>query len=418
MDIERPDLFKKRRRNQRTLIIVAVVAAVVTTLWIVTLGRPNPQVNRDQVWIGAVQRGDMIRNVRGLGKLVPEDMRWITARASGRVEERLVLSGAEVDPDTVILRLSNPQLEQQYLNAQLEFKAAEAEFVSTRVRLQSELLALRSAHVQLKEQAEMAALEKTINDELFADGLVSELNRKRSELSARHLQSRLVMETERVQFQEEAIEPQLATQQTQVDRAQARLDLLESQIQALTVKAGSRGVLQRLTIEQGMQISEGQELALVSDPSRLKGVIEIQESQAREVRIGQVGLVDTRSSGEVAAVVTRIDPNVERGIVKVDVAFPDGLPEGCRADQTIQGTIELQRLQQIVFMDRPTSAREGTQASLFVLSSDGGRADRVSVDFGRSSVSLIEVLKGLNPGDRVILSDTTRWENARSLDLR
>jgi HlyD family secretion protein len=418
MDIERPDLFKKRRRNQRILAGVGIVAAIVATIWIVTLGQPNPQVNRDQVWIGAVQRGDMIRNVRGLGKLVPEDMRWITARVSGRVEERLVQSGAEVESDTVILRLSNPQLEQQYLNAQLEFKAAEAEFVSTRVRLQSELLALRSAHVQLKEQAEMAALEKTINDELFADGLVSELNRKRSELSARHLQSRLAMETERVQFQEEAIEPQLATQQTQVDRAQARLDLLESQIRALTVKAGSKGVLQRLSIEQGMQISEGQELALVSDPSRLKGVVEIQESQAREVRIGQVGLVDTRSSGEVAAVVTRIDPNVERGIVKVDVAFPDGLPEGCRVDQTIQGTIELQRLQDVVFMDRPTSAREGTQASLFVLSGDGSRADRVAVDFGRSSVSLIEVQKGLNPGDRVILSDTTRWENARSLDLR
>jgi HlyD family secretion protein len=418
MDIERPDRFAKKQLRSRIMMITGAVLTIAVFTYVLTLRQPVPRARKDQIWIGTVKKGDMLRNVRGLGRLVPQDMRWISARTSGRVEERCVLSGALVEPETVILHLSNPQLEQQYLNAQLEFKAAEAELISTRVRLQGDLLALRSNFIQLREQTEMAVLDEEINNQLFEDGLVSELNRKRSELSARHLTSRMEMETERLQFQEQAIEPQLATQQTQVDRAKARLDLLESQIQALVVRAGYNGVLQQLEVEEGMQVAEGQQIALVSDPSRLKAIVEIQESQAREIQIGQATLVDTRSSGVVNAVVSRIDPNVERGIVRVDVIFPDGLPDGCRAEQTIQGTIELQRLDDIVYVDRPTVVRENTQASIFVLNSDGNRAERTSVDFGRSSVTLIEVLKGLNPGDRIVLSDTSRWENASEIEIR
>lgn len=418
MDIERPDRFKKRKLSKRLLFVGSGIALLAALIYVVTLGQPNPQVRRDQVWIGTVQQGDMLRNVRGLGRLAPEEMRWVTAQTAGRVEERLVMSGAVVNAETVILKLTNPQLEQQYLNARLELKAADAELASTRVRLQGELLAMRSQLTQLREQAEMAVLEKSINEELHTEGLVSELNLRRSELSAKHLQERMRMETERLTFQEQSIEPQLATQQTMVDRAQARLDLLEAQVAALTVKAGSAGVIQRLTIEQGMQIIEGQELALVSDPTRLKGVIEIQESQAREIRIGQPAIVDTRSSGEVTATVTRIDPNVERGIVKVDVVFTEPLPDGCRPEQTVQGTIELERLVDVVYVDRPTTAREEVSMNVFVLNNEGNLAERVSVDLGRSSVSLIEVKNGLNPGDRVILSDTSRWDNARSLDVR
>ena len=418
MDIERPDRFAKKQLRNRILIAVGGVLLAALLVYIFTLSKPAPRARKDQIWVGTVKQGDMLRNVRGLGRLVPEDMRWITSRISGRVEEKCVLSGASVDSDTVILRLSNPQLEQQYLNAQLEFKAAEAELISTRVRLQSDLLALRSNYIQLKEQTEMAKLDEEINDELYADGLVSELNRKRSELSAKHLSSRLEMETERLQFQEQSIEPQLATQQTQVDRALARLRLLESQIDALTVRAGYKGIVQQLDIEQGMQITEGQQLALVSDLSRLKGIVEIQESQAREVRIGQPVIVDTRSSGVVNATVSRIDPNVERGIVQVDVIFSDSLPDGCRAEQTIQGTIELQRLENIIYVDRPSVVRENTQASIFVLNGDGNGAERVPVTFGRSSVTLIEVVKGLNPGDRIVLSDTSRWDSADLIEIR
>ena len=400
------------------MMIVGAVLVIAIFTYIFTLSQPVPRVRKDQTWIGTVKKGDMLRNVRGLGRLVPQDMRWISARTSGRVEEKLVLSGAAVQSDTVILRLSNPQLEQQYLNAQLEYKAAQAELTSTRVRLQCELLALRSNYIQLKEQTEMAVLDEEINNELYEDGLVSELNRKRSELSSKHLSSRLAMETERLEFQEQAIDPQLATQQTQVDRALARLNLLKTQIEALTVRAGYEGVIQQLEVEQGMQVNEGQQIALVSDLSKLKGMVEIQESQAREVRIGQPTVVDTRSSGIVDAVVSRIDPNVERGIVKVDVTFPNGLPDGCRAEQTIQGTIELQRLENVVYVDRPTVVQENTDASIFVINPEGNRAERVTVSFGRSSVTLIEVLKGLNPGDRIVLSDTSRWEDASAIEIR
>ena len=418
MDIERPDLYKKKRRRLWMLSVSSISVLAALGVYVLTLGNPVPRVRKDQIWVGSVKHGDMLRNVRGLGRLVPQDMRWITSRTSGRVEEKLVQSGAAVEPETVILRLSNPELEQQYLNAQLELKAAEAELTSTRVRLQSDLLSMKSAYVQLQEQTEMALLEQEINNQLFADGLVSDLVRKRSELSAHHLQSRVKMEAERLAFQEQSMEPQLATQQTQVDRAKARLDLLGVQVDALVVRAGYRGVVQRLELEQGMQVAEGQEIALVSDPSRLKGVIEIQESQAREISVGQSALVDTRTSGEVAASVARIDPNDEMGFVKVDVVFANGLPDGCRADQTIQGTIELQRLEGVMYVDRPSVVKENTQTSVFVLSADGSRAERVPAEFGRSSVTLIEVISGLKNGDRIVLSDTSKWDNAKAIAIR
>ena len=417
MDIERPDLLKRKSRRNKVFFSLAALLMVTAVVYIFTLGTPLPSIDKDQAWTGTVVRGDMLRNVRGLGKLVPEDLRWITARTSGRVEEKCVLSGAEVEPDTLILKLSNPQLEQQYTTAKLELKAAEAELLSTRVRLESELLALKSAYTQLLEQADMAALDKQIDEELFEEGLVSERTLKRSKLSAHHLGARLKMEQERLSFQEQAIEPQLATQQTQVDRIQARIELLEHQISGLEVVAGQKGVLQQLVLEQGQQVGEGQQIALVSNPVRLKAVIEIQENQAREIRIGQKATVDTRTAGIVEGTVSRIDPNVEQSMVKVDVVFPNGLPEGCRADQTIQGTIELQRLENVLYVDRPAIAKENTLSSVFRITSDGKQAERISVRYGKASVSLIEIEEGLEAGDQIILSDTSRWENANGIKL-
>jgi len=418
MDIERPDLLKRKRRRNTVLISITSIVAIAVIVYVFRLGTPLPSLEKDEVWTGTVVRGDMLRNVRGLGKLVPEDLRWITARTSGRVEEKFVLSGAKVEPDSQILKLSNPELEQQYINAQLELKAAEAELISTRVRLEGELLALKSSFTQLNEAADMAALDKQINEELHAEGLVSVRTLKRSNLSAHHLSARLAMEKERLQFQEQAIEPQLATQQTRVDRVQARLNLLETQISALNVLAGQKGVLQRLELEQGQQVVEGQQIALVSNPKKLKAVIEIQENQAREIQIGQKAIVDTRTAGMVEGIVSRIDPNVERSMVKVDVTFENGLPEGCRADQTIQGTIELQRLVDVLYVDRPAIAKEDTLASVFKINPSGNLAERVSVRYGRSSVNLIEIVEGLTAGDRIILSDTTRWDDSDGIKLK
>ena len=418
MDIERPERFAKKQLRRRIAYAIGAVLAVALFVYVFTLAAPLPAVDSDEIWTGQVKRGDMLREVRGLGKLVPSQMRWVTSETSGRVEERLVKSGATVEPETVILVLSNPQLEQQYQNAKLELEAADAELTSMRVRLQSELLAMRSSHTQLREQTEMAELEKEINDQLHAEGLVSELNRRRSELSAKHLRSRLKMETSRLEFQEQAIEPQLATQKTVVARAHARLALLRGRIEGLQVAAGSRGVVQQLDLEPGMQVAEGQQIALVADPLKLEAMLEIRESQAREIKVGQTAEIDTRTSGIVSGVVSRIDPNVERGIVRVDIRFPNGLPEGCRADQTIQGTIELQRLQDVVYVDRPSTVRENTRASVFVIDPSGDRANRTPVEFGRSSVTVIEVLEGLLPGERVILSDTSRWDGSEAIRIR
>ncbi len=418
MDIERPERYARKQRQRRILYSVAGVIVVALFVYVFTLASPLPRVERNEIWLGEVKRGDMLRNVRGLGRLIPADMRWITSQTSGRVEEKFVKSGALVQPDTVILQLSNPQLEQQYQNAKLELEAAEAELISTRVRLQSDLLSMKSNYTRLKEQTEMAELEEEINDQLFEDGLVSELNRKRSKLSAQHLRSRLAMETERLNFQEQAIEPQLATQKTYVDRAQARLDLLQTQVDALKVRAGSNGVVQQLDLEQGMQVAEGQQIALVSDPQNLDAMLEIQESQAREVRIGQRAEIDTRTSGIVQASVTRIDPNVERGIVRVDLEFTDSLPEGCRADQTVQGNIELQRLDDVIYVDRPSTVKENTKASVFVMSADGKQALRTPVEFGRSSVTLVEIVSGLRPGQQIILSDSSRWQSSEAIEIR
>jgi len=323
-----------------------------------------------------------------------------------------------VEPDTVILVLSNPSLEQQLVNARLEFEAAEADLTSTRVQLQSSLLAMRSSFIQLQEEADMANLEAEINRELHRKGLLSELNRKQSDLRAQHLSVRLKTEAERLQFQEQAIEPQLATQQTQVDRAQARYNLLKEQCDALKVKAGFAGILQRLEVEPGMQVREGDSLAQVADLGILKAVIEAPEAQAREIRAGQNVRIDTRTSGEVDGVVSRVDPDVQRGYVRVDVSFPGGLPAGCRAEQSVEGSIELERIADVINVDRPAGVTEFANASLFRIDPEAGTAQRVPVRFGRASVSSVEVVSGLQPGDRIILSDTSRWADRNSLRIR
>lgn len=382
-----------------------------------SMGGSVTTVDAKQVWTGQVRRGEMLRQVRGTGRLVPENVRWLTARSEGRVEERRVLSGAKVEPDTIILVLSNPSLEQQLVNAKLELQAAEADLTSTRVRLQSELLAMRGSFTQLQEEADMAQLEAEINRELHQKGLLSELNRKRSDLRAEHLAVRLKTEAERLAFQEQAIEPQLATQQTQVDRALARHGLLKEQTDALIVRAGYSGVLQRLDVEPGMQVAQGSSLAQVADLGALKAVIEAPESQAREISPGQPVIVDTRTSGKVPGIVSRVDPDVRGGYVNVDVTFPEGLPDGCRAEQSVEGAIELERLDNVVYVERPAGVGEFATSSLFRLDGEG-MAERVPVRFGRASVSTVEVVEGLRPGDQIILSDTSRWSGADVLRIR
>jgi HlyD family secretion protein len=418
MDIARPDLQKKKAIKKRIIIGGAAAAFLCFVIFVLTLGAPMQSVNSDQIWVGEVKRGTMERNLRGMGKLVPESTRWITARAAGRVEERFVLSGALVQPDTKILKLSNPELEQSLADARLDLESAVAGMASEEVRLKGELLSLRSSVVELQETTEMAEIESRIQDQLFAQRLVSDLNRERAELHARHSRKRLEMAEERLRFQESSVGHQLASQRTRVDRAKAQVDLLQGQVEALTVRAGLAGVLQKLVLEPGMRAEQGALIAQVADMSALKAVVEIQEAQAREVTIGQNVTIDTRTSGEVKGLVSRVDPNVENGIVKVDVHFDQPLPAGCRAEQTVQGTIELERLDDVVYVSRPASAQGISTATIFLMNKDKSIATRVPVSFGKASVSEIQILEGLKPGDSVILSDTSRWDSAKALEIK
>jgi HlyD family secretion protein len=418
MDIARPDLERKKKLKRRIVIAVGSVLAISFTIFVITLGSPIPSVDSDQIWVGKVERGTMERNMRGMGKLVPENVKWIASRAPGRVEERLVLSGAVVQPDTVILRLSNPELQQKFADAKLELDCADADMAAARVRLQGELLALKSSVVELRETTEMAELDARIQNELFADKLVSSLNRERAELHAKHSRIRLQMEEERLSFQDSSIEHQLASQKTRVDRARAQAELLQQQVNALTVCAGFTGILQKLELEPGMQVDQGALIAQVADMEKLKAVIEIQEAQARDIESGQDVVIDTRTSGEVNGKVVRVDPNVENGIVRMDVVFDNPLPSGCRAEQTVQGTIRIERLDDIIYMPRPASAQPMSASSVFLMDKNGNIATRVPVNYGKASVSQIEVVSGLKPGDSVILSDTSRWENAKALKIK
>lgn len=416
MDIPREDLIKKRRRR-RIIGIVATVALVGGALFgLSRLREAAPTVDRDTVWVDTVRRGTMIREVRGVGSLVPEDIRFITSRTTGRVEEILIRSGTEVTTGDRILELSNPELEQQLREAQLQLRAAEADRANLRVQLEGGILEARSAFAQLNARFQTAKLESEVNEELHAEGLVAELDLKRSRVNAEQLAIQVDLEEQRLAFRQEALKPQLAAQQAQVDQTAARYALVAEQVEALIVRATAAGVLQRLNLELGQQVNPGDTLAQVADPSRLKGVIRVPEIQAKDIVLGQPATVDTRN-GVVEGRVARIDPAVESGTVAVDIALTGELPRGARADLTVEGTIVLDRLEDIIYVGRPYYGRDGSSISLFRLESNGASAVRIPVLFGRSSVNTIEVVQGLQPGDQVILSDTTQWNDHDRLNL-
>ena len=410
MDVERPDLKRKKRRRRVAQAIVTGVVVVAIAIGLSTLKPAAPRVDRNSVWVGTVDRGTMLRQVRGVGSLVPEEIRWIAARTSGRIERILKLPGSWVEPDTVIMELSNPELLQEAQNSELQLKAAEALYISFKVQLEGDLLQLKSALAQLEAEFRQAALAAKINEELFAEGLVAELPFKQSQLRSQQLATQHELEMQRLAFRQESIEPQLAAQRSNVDQHQARSALLSSQVKGLTVRAGFSGVLQRLSVEEGMQINPGESLAQVANPKKLKAVIRVPEYQAKDVQIGQVAEIDTRTA-VVKGKVVRVEPNVENGTVAVDVFLPGELPKGSRPDLTVEGRIELEVLTDVVFMGRPAFGRADSSASIFRFRPDSEEAERTQVNFGRTSVSTIEIVSGLSPGDRVILSDTSEWDD-------
>ncbi len=409
MDVPREGVAAKKRKRRILIIAGSVLGLILATIAISRLKPAVPSVDRSTVWIDTVKRGPMVRQVRGLGTLVPEEIRWIPANTEGRVEKIIVWPGTNVEPDTVILELTSPELEQAAHDAESKATAAEAELTSVRATLQREVLDQESTTARVHSEYEQAKMERETNDRLAKNGLIAELDYKTSKVKEEELANRDAIEQKRLAFSRDSIEPQIASKQAAVDQAKQLAKLKSDQVEALHVRAGMSGVLQQLPVQIGQRVKVGDNLARVADPTKLKAQVKIAETQAKDIQINQQAVIDTRN-GTVKGHVTRVDPAVEQGTVTVDVAFDDVLPKGARPDLSVDGTIELERLDNVVYVGRPAFGQENNTVGMFKLVGGSSEAVRTPVKLGKSSVNTIEILDGLQPGDQVILSDTSAWD--------
>ena len=409
MDIARPDLTRAKKKRRLIYATAVALALLIITVFVARLKPAAPKVDKNLVWVDTVKRGSMIRQVRGIGTLIPEEIRWIAARTQGRVERIILRPGAVVTPESVILVLANPTVQQAAIDAESELKSAEAELITFKVQLERGVLDAEVGLATAKSSYETNRLQAEVNEDLFKDGLVSALELRRSKVAAEDATSRYEIEKKRYVFTKDSLAPQLAVKQASVDRASAQAQLRHDDADALNVRAGMNGVLQELPVEVGAQVQPGANVARVVDPSRLKAEVRIAETQARDIQIDQLASIDTRN-GLVEGRVARIDPSVQNGTVTVDIRLVGELPKGARPALSVDGTIELERLENILYVGRPASGQERSNVGLFKLAVDGVQAQRTIVQLGRSSVNTIEILGGLQPGDRVILSDMSQWD--------
>ncbi len=410
VDIQRPPSVARQRRIRHIAYgAFALVAVSGITVGLSRLKPAAPTVERATVWIDTVKRGSMLRQVRGLGTLVPEEIRWIPALTEGRVERIIVKPGAVVKADTVILELSNPTQTQAAFDAESQLRAGEAQLTSLRVRVQNEVLAQEAAAANVQADSRQARLQSEADAELAKEGLISSLTTKLSTVKADDLEMRTQIEQKRLSEMKSSVQAQLAVQQAEVERLRTMVALRQDQVAWLKVRAGIAGVLQQVPVEVGQQVAPGANLARVADPSRLKAELKIAETQAKDIQIGQVASVDTRN-GIIPGRVSRIDPAVQNGTVTVDVALEGELPKGARPDLSVDGTIELERLDNVLYVGRPAYGQEQSVVGLFRLEADGQTASRTRVTLGKSSVNTVEIRAGLKEGDQVILSDMSTWD--------
>lgn len=416
VDIARsPEVARKKKIRRMLYGGAALVAIVLITVGVSRLKPAAPSVDRSVVWIDTVKRGDMVRQVRGSGTLVPEEIRWIPATTQGRVERILLRPGAQVRPDTVILELSNPELQQSVTEAQLAYQSAQAAFQNRKAELESQLLNQQSEVANIEALYKEAALTLEANEQLQKDGLVSEIVLKQSRSRADELKNRLSIAQKRLEISAAGVKSQVAPQEADVDQRRAAYELRVRQLDDLRVKAGMIGVLQVVPVEVGAQVQPGTNLARVANPTNLKAELRIAETQTKDIQIGQPAEVDTRN-GVVKGRVARIDPASTNGTVGVDVILEDALPPGARPDLSVDGTIRLEELRNIVYVGRPAFGQENSTVGLFKLQPDG-EAVRVNVKLGRSSVNTIEIQDGLQPGDQVILSDMSTYDQFERIRL-
>ncbi len=411
VDYARPESVIRQKKIKRAVWAVAGVTVILLiTVGVSRLKPAAPTVERATVWVDSVRRGPMVRQVRGTGTLVPEENRWIPATTVGRVERILLRSGATVEPNSVIVELSNPELEQQAVEARLQLQSAEAQLKNRRSELESSLLTQRASTANIESEARQAQLRAEADAFLLKDGLVDALNARINRGKADDWQNRFSIEQKRLKMAEDAIKTQLAVQEAEVSRLHAVARLRQEQLDRLKVRAGIAGVLQTVVPEIGSQVTAGANIARVADPTRLKAELRIPETQTRDLEIGQIASIDTRN-GVVPGKVSRIDAAAQNGTVTVDVALEGTLPRGARPDLTVDGTVELERLDNVVFVGRPAIGQENSQIQLFRLQPNSDEAVRVVVRLGRSSVNTIEVVQGLQPGDQVVLSDMSNYDS-------
>ena len=409
VDIARPDIARAKQVRRIVYGVGAGVVVILITVGVSRLEPAAPAVDRDTVYTDTVQRGEMLRQVRGTGALVPEEIRWISAVTTSTVERIVLRPGVTVEPDTVIVELSNPQLEQSALEARLQLEAARARYESRQVELDRDVLAQRAAVASSEHALTLAEYEASLDEELFEDDLVSELQLRQKQSAASQLRVQYELDRQRLEILIDAMATQLAAEQAEVDRLATIYALRRDEVADLRVTAGVAGVLQEVPLEEGTSVTPGANLARVGDPTRLMAELRIAETQARDIQIGQPASIDTRN-GIIPGHVARIDPAVQNGTVTVDVTLDGELPRGARPDLTVDGTIELERLVDVVYVGRPVYGQEDSVVSLFKLQPGSDEAMRTRVELGRSSVNTIEVRAGLQPGDQVVLSDMSQWD--------
>ncbi|MGB2899401.1 MAG: HlyD family efflux transporter periplasmic adaptor subunit [Candidatus Acidiferrum sp.] len=417
MDIQRPSNARAKKIRRIVYATVAILLVGGVTYGLSRLRPAAPTVDRATIWPDEVKRGPMVREVRGLGTLVPEDIRWIPAQTDSRVERWVLRPGAIVKPSSIIMELSDPTLQRDALDAEFQLKGAEADYANLQVQVNSELMNQKANEAAVRSDYEQAHLQHDVDEKLFKEGIGSDHIRNLSKVREEQLAIRVQLEGERTKVAADSARARLAAQQAKINQQKALYQLKKSQLDALHVRAGIDGVLQLVPVEVGQHVTPGTNLARVADPKKLKAEIKIAETQAKDVLPGQKATIDTRN-GVVTGHVSRIDPSVVNGTVTVDVTITDPLPNGARPDLSVDGTVELENLKDVLFVGRPVHGQADSTIGIFKLVEDGSEAVRVNVKLGRSSVNTIEVVQGLKVGDKVILSDMSAWDNFDRIRLR
>jgi HlyD family secretion protein len=418
MDIKRPGKSKLKRRIRTGILVAIGLTAVGGITFVLAKLKPAaPTLDRSTAVIETVKRGQMLREVRGNGTLVPQVTRWVPAPAEGRVEKILVQAGVEVGAGTVIVELSNPQMEQQAIDADFQVKAAEADQESLRVRLESESMTQQSATASINAEYSQAKIQLDTDEALAKQGLVAALLLKISRVKVQDLANRLKVEQQRLAIAGKATKAQMNAQTARIQQLRTLAKLKRDQVEALKVRSGTNGVLQVVAVQEGQQVTPGVNIARVADPASLKAELKIAETQIKDVRVGQPVAVDTRN-GIIQGRVARIDPAAREGTFVVDAELTGPLPGSARPDLSVDGTIELERLSNVLYVGRPAFGQGQQTVGMFRLTPDGQEAVRTQVALGRSSVSTIEIISGLKEGDQVILSDTSAMDSYNRIRIR